>query len=329
MADEADVPELVDIQEAPAQPVSVHADEDDLDNDDEDVENFAEPCVCLLCDSVQTSARLVLEHCCAAHGFDFLRLRKEKGLNYSLEFIFEIQAHSNAVCHSGLDFYASMCVLNFLRSQPDSSSASDRVAALNAELTKHVAKQSSALTNGQFLQPKNPEDPILYSFEDDEEEENDDGALAPVATFGDDVKLDAPARDSSSSSSQQQLISRYEAEIAALRAQMAQMTEVMHRVALGGPDARADSSSDSESGSDNDDESDEKKPSFASPSAPGKKKDQGYFDGYSEMGIHDEMLRDTVRTLAYRDFMYNNCALFANKVVLDIGCGTGILRFKF
>jgi type I protein arginine methyltransferase len=41
--------------------------------------------------------------------------------------------------------------------------------------------------------------------------------------------------------------------------------------------------------------------------------------------IHETMLKDTVRTDAYRDFIYNNKHLFAGKVVLDIGCGTGIL----
>lgn len=37
------------------------------------------------------------------------------------------------------------------------------------------------------------------------------------------------------------------------------------------------------------------------------------------------MLKDTVRTDAYRDFIYNNKHLFKGKTVLDIGCGTGIL----
>ncbi len=37
------------------------------------------------------------------------------------------------------------------------------------------------------------------------------------------------------------------------------------------------------------------------------------------------MIKDAVRTDAYRDFIYNNKDLFRGKVVLDIGCGTGIL----
>lgn len=37
------------------------------------------------------------------------------------------------------------------------------------------------------------------------------------------------------------------------------------------------------------------------------------------------MLKDTVRTDAYRDFIYTHKSLFAGKVVLDVGCGTGIL----
>ena len=37
------------------------------------------------------------------------------------------------------------------------------------------------------------------------------------------------------------------------------------------------------------------------------------------------MLKDEVRTLTYRNAMYHNKHLFRGKVVLDVGCGTGIL----
>ncbi len=50
-----------------------------------------------------------------------------------------------------------------------------------------------------------------------------------------------------------------------------------------------------------------------------------YFDSYAHFGIHEEMLKDEVRTMTYRNSMYHNKHLFEGKVVLDIGCGTGIL----
>ncbi|OMJ29076.1 Protein arginine N-methyltransferase 1 [Smittium culicis] len=50
-----------------------------------------------------------------------------------------------------------------------------------------------------------------------------------------------------------------------------------------------------------------------------------YFDSYAHHGIHEEMLKDKVRTLSYRDAILNNSHLFKDKIVLDVGCGTGIL----
>ena len=50
-----------------------------------------------------------------------------------------------------------------------------------------------------------------------------------------------------------------------------------------------------------------------------------YFDSYAHFGIHEEMLKDEVRTLTYRNSMYHNKHLFKDKIVLDVGCGTGIL----
>ena len=37
------------------------------------------------------------------------------------------------------------------------------------------------------------------------------------------------------------------------------------------------------------------------------------------------MLQDTVRTNAYKNFIYQNKEKIKDKVVLDVGCGTGIL----
>lgn len=53
--------------------------------------------------------------------------------------------------------------------------------------------------------------------------------------------------------------------------------------------------------------------------------DTSYFSGYSNLSIHETMLRDYPRTHAYEMAIMNNSLMFQNKVVLDVGCGTGIL----
>nr|GAT58519.1 protein arginine N-methyltransferase [Mycena chlorophos] len=50
-----------------------------------------------------------------------------------------------------------------------------------------------------------------------------------------------------------------------------------------------------------------------------------YADSYAHFGIHEEMLKDSVRTGSYRSAIVNNKHLFKDKTVLDVGCGTGIL----
>jgi protein arginine N-methyltransferase 1 len=56
------------------------------------------------------------------------------------------------------------------------------------------------------------------------------------------------------------------------------------------------------------------------------KKDHDYYYGsYSSFHIHEEMLKDSVRTRAYQRAIEQNPDDFKDKVVLDIGCGTGIL----
>lgn len=40
-----------------------------------------------------------------------------------------------------------------------------------------------------------------------------------------------------------------------------------------------------------------------------------YFDSYAHFGIHEEMLKDEVRTLTYRNAIYHNKHLFQGKVI--------------
>jgi len=50
-----------------------------------------------------------------------------------------------------------------------------------------------------------------------------------------------------------------------------------------------------------------------------------YLTNSSSKGIHEEMLKDSIRTGSYRAAIVDNAHLFKGKTVLDVGCGTGIL----
>ena len=50
-----------------------------------------------------------------------------------------------------------------------------------------------------------------------------------------------------------------------------------------------------------------------------------YFDSYAHVSIHRIMLSDKIRTVSYREAVFRNPSLFKDKVILDVGCGTGII----
>ncbi|KAF8158442.1 arginine N-methyltransferase 3 [Crassisporium funariophilum] len=60
-------------------------------------------------------------------------------------------------------------------------------------------------------------------------------------------------------------------------------------------------------------------------SAPGRDDDTHYFQSYGENDIHAVMINDKVRTSTYAHYILTNPSLFRDAIVLDVGCGTGIL----
>ena len=53
--------------------------------------------------------------------------------------------------------------------------------------------------------------------------------------------------------------------------------------------------------------------------------DSAYFASYEDVSVHTLMLKDRPRTLAYMHYMQQNQDLFKDKIVVDVGAGTGIL----
>jgi len=58
---------------------------------------------------------------------------------------------------------------------------------------------------------------------------------------------------------------------------------------------------------------------------PSRDDDSHYFKSYAENDIHAVMIQDKVRTSTYASFILTNPCVFRDAVVLDVGCGTGIL----
>ncbi|XP_052779385.1 protein arginine N-methyltransferase 6-like isoform X3 [Mya arenaria] len=56
-----------------------------------------------------------------------------------------------------------------------------------------------------------------------------------------------------------------------------------------------------------------------------RRHDCSYFKSYADIGVHEEMLSDTVRTNAYRYAILKNYERLRGSVVADVGAGTGIL----
>ncbi|XP_031831173.1 uncharacterized protein LOC116426422 isoform X1 [Nomia melanderi] len=50
-----------------------------------------------------------------------------------------------------------------------------------------------------------------------------------------------------------------------------------------------------------------------------------YFKSYEELDVHQLMLKDKIRTLAYKNAIMNSKQLFEDKIVMDVGAGLGIL----
>ncbi|XP_075423313.1 protein arginine N-methyltransferase 3 isoform X2 [Ascaphus truei] len=186
----------------------------------------------------------------------------------------------------GLDFYGFIKLINFIRS-----------TGCTAESLRSVCSPLP-WDEEEYLKPVLKDDPLLQFDVDDLEVSGD---ALQNASSGDDLSLS-------------DRVKLAESRAQAAEANLALALEDLHKMRHLAQDfvmnADVGTGSSSSSGAIAD-----------------LREDEGgvYFSSYGHFGIHEEMLKDAVRTEGYRDFIYQNPHIFKDKVVLDVGCGTGIL----
>ena len=167
--------------------------------------------------------------------------------------------------------------------------------------TKPDVSSPALFEDDRYLKPVLEDDALLYSLDD-----IDDNEGGPELTRD-------HVRSQTEVEGLRDELSRLQSQFAAYREQV--QKSLHHQINSDNPVATFGSS----------------KAAIAAPAAsrersqPNGDREAGYFESYSYNAIHESMLKDTIRTDAYRDFIYDNKKLFAGKVVLDVGCGTGIL----
>jgi len=292
------------------------ADSDDWSDDDGEGDEEEEdvPAPCLFCDTVLPNLTEVRAHFRSAHGG------------------FEFRAVARAL---QLDFYQQLKLINYIRER---IAAKEDATALVQLLTGASARQAPELSflfdgSDSYLKPVLAEDPLLFSLPRNEREageeafeDEDDEVSAPAASAAD-ASAAAPSQASLASLLRENQILRNELE--SMAENVATMQKALKRVAFPEEAEEEEKNSAPSAASAQAKAAEAARAAAAAGANPGSfapaHVDEDYFGGYSGRRIHELMLRDTVRTEAYRDFILGNPELFKNKVVLDVGCGTGIL----
>ncbi|KAI3715648.1 hypothetical protein L6452_22634 [Arctium lappa] len=286
-------------------------DDDDVDVDDEqnwedwtadgeEEEDNDLELLCLFCDSKYTSPNSLFQHCHSSHCFDFGSIRTT----------------------FKLDFYGCFKLLNYVRSQVARNQcwSCGSICQSRQELQHHLHESSGFESNNlpwdndMYLKPYMEDDHLLYSFGEDEEIDDDDGIrLADEDLIRNIDGLEKICIDDTTDSETyavNEVVSSSENNGASVS------------------DGAKVNSKDAKNGGAHDRVSKDKKSNRSSVN-PGDSEiiivNKNYFGSYGSFGIHREMISDKVRTDAYRQAIVDNPSLIKGAVVLDVGCGTGIL----
>ncbi|WVQ75080.1 hypothetical protein IAR50_004689 [Cryptococcus sp. DSM 104548] len=195
-----------------------------------------------------------------------------------------------------LDMFGRIRLINLIRN-----------AGLSKEQIYALKSDDAVFQDDNLLIPVIPDDPYLqYDFDDSWSD--DDEPPAPLAA--------AAGPSSSAAESKSPKDSRAEAlekQLEKARRDLAAMQSLVTKT-LGAED-------DEEKTESREDKVDGKGKGKAAV----RDDDSHYFQSYEENEIHEIMLKDTVRTVSYAQFLLSNPQIFKGATVMDVGCGTGIL----
>ncbi|TFK90975.1 protein arginine N-methyltransferase [Polyporus arcularius HHB13444] len=188
----------------------------------------------------------------------------------------------------GLDPYKRIRLINWIRKEHPSSS---EVAALTGT--------EPFFTSDEYLKPSLEDDPLLQIEPDDWSDSDEEEEL----------EKPEPPKDLASATRRIQALQRkleqakkdlaYYRQFVSERLNLADLTNELKK---------ADEASSS-----------------THVAVPLRDDDSHYFQSYAENDIHSVMINDKVRTASYAKFILSNQEAFKDAVVMDVGCGTGIL----
>ncbi|GBC02976.1 hypothetical protein RclHR1_04910009 [Rhizophagus clarus] len=245
---------------------------------------------CLFCNDLFTLANDLFNHCSQQHGFDFQKIRTE------LRF----------------DFYQCIRLINYIRQQVLNNSELDKITSYT------VQNIQSVINDDVYLKPVLEDDPLLYAFDYVEDDDDEFDKVIDNNIF------EMKSRDQSievnpTTPLEHELLKKLrlaeerlfntEARFKTIESQFNEYRNMVKNSFL---DVYSDIKSERPTGS-------------LKMTSTYEERTNYYFNSYAKNDIHEEMLKDRVRTESYRDFIYENKDLFKNKIVLDVGCGTGIL----
>ncbi|XP_016493782.2 putative protein arginine N-methyltransferase 3 [Nicotiana tabacum] len=269
------------------------------DEEDED-EAMNSELLCLFCDSLYNSSNALFEHCSSAHRFNFNTLKTT----------------------FALDFYGCFKLINYIRSKVAENKcwSCGIVCRSKEDLLNHLHEVINfdeglfPWNDDEFLKPLN-EDALLYSFDDaDEGDDVEDVMSVDKKELIKDFEHISIDEDDFESETEENK------PIASIQngGKSASMTDTTFSNGIVAAEAGASSYKNLD---------DQDSSLYIAKVAANKVKDvnKSYFGGYSSYGIHRDMISDKVRTDAYRQAILENPSLIKGAVVMDVGCGTGIL----